>query len=198
MRGEHQNHFYPDFVVCLDHFPGDEPLPRLIETMHDTKDVARWVNADGSVGDAVELDDLTAMQQWLRSTRPRGDWGGRHDLRAAPQSGCARRLRSSSRSDFHAITARNPRSQHQQMAPQPTSASGRRTRARSTRPPAPAAARSRTRAPVPYAAAAAWAASAAWRRRAAGGYRPRRAFIAQRCAGTASVPCCRTHRRLEH
>lgn len=96
MRGEHQNYFYPDFVVCLDHFPGDEPLLRLIETKHDTKDAARkarhvplfygrvlfltkdqdvvrWVNADGSVGEAVELDDLSAMQQWLRSTRPRGE-----------------------------------------------------------------------------------------------------------------------------
>jgi len=94
MRGEHQNYFYPDFVVCLDHFPGDEPLLRLIETKHDTKDAARkarhvprfygqvlfltkdqdvvrWVNEDGSVGDAVDLDDLSSMQNWLRSTRPR-------------------------------------------------------------------------------------------------------------------------------
>lgn len=94
MRGEHQNYFYPDFVVCLDHFPGDAPLLRLIETKHDTKDAARkarhvprfygqvlfltkdqdvvrWVNEDGSVGDAVDLDDLSSMQNWLRSTRPR-------------------------------------------------------------------------------------------------------------------------------
>lgn len=94
MRGEHQNYFYPDFVVCLSHFPGDEPLLRLIETKHDTKDAARkarhvprfygqvlfltkdqdvvrWVNEDGSVGDAVDLDDLSSMQNWLRSTRPR-------------------------------------------------------------------------------------------------------------------------------
>ena len=26
VRGEHKNYFYPDFVVCLEHFPGDEPL----------------------------------------------------------------------------------------------------------------------------------------------------------------------------
>lgn len=96
MRGEHQNYFYPDFVVCLDHFPGDEPLLRLIETKHDTKDAARkarhvprfygqvlfltkdqdvlrWVNEDGSVGKAVELDGLSSMQDWLRATRPRID-----------------------------------------------------------------------------------------------------------------------------
>ncbi len=94
MRGEHQNYFYPDFVVCLDHFPGDEPLLRLVETKHDTKDAARksrhvpqyygqvlfltkdqdtvrWVKEDGSVGEAVDLDDLTSMREWLRSTRPR-------------------------------------------------------------------------------------------------------------------------------
>lgn len=96
MRGEHQNYFYPDFVVCLDHFPGDEPLLRLIETKHDTKDAARkarhvpryygqvlfltkdqdvvrWVNEDGSVGKTVDLDDLSLMQDWLRATRPRID-----------------------------------------------------------------------------------------------------------------------------
>lgn len=96
MRGEHQNYFYPDFVVCLDHFPGDEPLLRLIETKHDTKDAARkarhvprfygqvlfltkdqdvvrWVNEDGSVGKAVDLDGLISMQDWLRGTRPRID-----------------------------------------------------------------------------------------------------------------------------
>lgn len=39
MRGEHQNYFYPDFVACLVHFPGDEPSLRLIETKHDT---FRW------------------------------------------------------------------------------------------------------------------------------------------------------------
>lgn len=96
MRGEHQNYFYPDFVVCLEHFPGDEPLLRLIETKHDTKDAARkarhvpqyygqvlfltkdqdvvrWVNEDGSVGKAVALDDLSSMQDRLRGTRPRID-----------------------------------------------------------------------------------------------------------------------------
>lgn len=94
MRGEHQNYFYPDFVVCMDHFPGDEPLLRLVETKHDTKDAARksrhvpryygqvlfltrdqdivrWVKEDGSMGEAVDLDNLSSMREWLRSTRPR-------------------------------------------------------------------------------------------------------------------------------
>ncbi|PRP72455.1 hypothetical protein BUE93_00010 [Chromobacterium amazonense] len=93
VRGEHKNHFYPDFVICLEHYPGDEPLLRLIETKHDSKDAARkakhiptfygkvlfltqdqeqmkWVNDNGSLGDVVDLDDLSKLQDWLRKTRP--------------------------------------------------------------------------------------------------------------------------------
>lgn len=94
MRGEHQNYFYPDFVVCLDYFPGDEPLLRLVETKYDTKGAARKSRhvpgyygqvlffQEGSehcpLGErgwlrlqAVDLDGLTSTREWLRSTRPR-------------------------------------------------------------------------------------------------------------------------------
>lgn len=93
VRGEHKNNFYPDFVVCLEHYPGDQPLLRLVETKHDVKDAAnkakhvpnyygkvlfltrdqtqlRWVNEDGSMGSVVDLDDLSALREWMRSTRP--------------------------------------------------------------------------------------------------------------------------------
>ena len=94
VRGEHKNHFYPDFVICLEHYPGDEPLIRLIETKQDVKDAARkakhtptfygkvlfltqdggtmkWVNDDGTLGDVVDLEhNMPAVQNWLRQTRP--------------------------------------------------------------------------------------------------------------------------------
>lgn len=93
VRGEHQNYFYPDFIVCLEHFPGDEPLARLVETKESTKDAARksrhasrlygkvlfltkdnrnlrLVNDDGSLGEVVDLDDLQGMREWLRKTVP--------------------------------------------------------------------------------------------------------------------------------
>jgi superfamily II DNA or RNA helicase len=93
VRGEHRNFFYPDFIVCLEHFPGDEPLLRLIETKENVKDAARkakhiphfygkvlfltkdqkrlkWVKEDGSLGDDVDLDDLGEIREWLRRTRP--------------------------------------------------------------------------------------------------------------------------------
>lgn len=93
VRGEHRNHFYPDFVVCLEHFHGDQPLIRLIETKENVKDAARkakhvpnyygkvlfltkdqkrlrWVKEDGSLGNEVELDDLTEVKEWMRSTMP--------------------------------------------------------------------------------------------------------------------------------
>lgn len=94
VRGEHKNYFYPDFLVCLEHFPGDTPLQRLLETKESVKDAARkarhasrfygpvlfitkdqskWrsVNEDGSLGVIIDMDDLTAMQEWLRATVPR-------------------------------------------------------------------------------------------------------------------------------
>lgn len=93
VRGEHQNYFYPDFIVCLEHFPGDEPLTRLVETKESTKDAARksrhasrlygrvlfitkdnrnlrLVNEDGSLGESIDLDDLEGMREWLRKTVP--------------------------------------------------------------------------------------------------------------------------------
>lgn len=93
VRAEHKNYFYPDFVVCLEHFPGDEPVERLIETKENVKDAARKskhtpshygkvlfltkdqrrlriVNSDGSLGDTVELDDLLNMREWMRASRP--------------------------------------------------------------------------------------------------------------------------------
>ncbi|MFN7571521.1 MAG: DEAD/DEAH box helicase [Betaproteobacteria bacterium] len=93
VRGEHRNYFYPDFVVCLEHYPGDEPLSRLVETKESTKDAARKgkrvspvygkvlfltrdgsqlrvVNDDGSLDGEVDLDDLAALREWLRQTRP--------------------------------------------------------------------------------------------------------------------------------
>lgn len=95
VRGEHRNYFYPDFVVCLDHYPGDEPLIRLVETKESTKDAARkarhastlygrvlfltkdmsrlrWIEDDGTLGAVVDLDNLSAMREWLLSNRPEG------------------------------------------------------------------------------------------------------------------------------
>lgn len=95
VRGEHQNYFYPDFVVCLSHLPGDTPIMRLIETKENTKDAARKakrvpksygrvlfltkdqnrlrvVNDDGSLGEAVDSDDLQPVQEWLRASKPAG------------------------------------------------------------------------------------------------------------------------------
>lgn len=93
VRGEHQNYFYPDFVVCLSHLPGDEPITRLIETKENVKDASRKaqrvpksygkvlfltkdqsrlrvVNGDGSLGVIVNWDDLTPMREWLRESKP--------------------------------------------------------------------------------------------------------------------------------
>jgi type III restriction enzyme len=93
VRAEHKNYFYPDFIVCLEHFPGDEPLPRLIETKENVKDASRKskhvparygrvlfltkdqkrlriVESDGSLGETVDLDDLANLQEWMRATRP--------------------------------------------------------------------------------------------------------------------------------
>ena len=93
VRGEHQNYFYPDFVVCLSHVPGDTPTARLIETKENVKDAARKarrvprsfgkvlfltkeenrlrvINDDGSLGLTVDFDDLSPVREWLRNTRP--------------------------------------------------------------------------------------------------------------------------------
>lgn len=93
VRAEHDNYFYPDFVVCVRHNPADEPMPRLLETKDDTKDAARksrhspegygkvlfltpdgnrmrWVNDDGSLGSVLDFDDMDSVLSKLASTRP--------------------------------------------------------------------------------------------------------------------------------
>jgi len=93
VRGDSRHYFWPDFVVCLKHLPGDEPLPRLVETKHDTKDAShkagrtplhygkvlfltrdkgllRIVNDDGSLGIALDQDDLKGLLEWMRNSVP--------------------------------------------------------------------------------------------------------------------------------
>ncbi len=94
VRAEHDNYFYPDFVVCVHHSPGEAPLQRLLETKDDTKDAARkarhfpasygkvlfltpdgdqrmrWVNDDGSLGEVLDFEDLQAALGHLVATRP--------------------------------------------------------------------------------------------------------------------------------
>lgn len=93
VRAEHENYFYPDFVVCVRHSPGEAPMQRLLETKDDTKDAARkakhspasygkvlfltpdgdrmrWVNDDGSLGDVLDFEDLQAALGKLVATRP--------------------------------------------------------------------------------------------------------------------------------
>lgn len=93
MRSDSRNLFYPDFVVCLHHEVGDEPLVRLVETKHDVKDASRKaqhhansygrvlfltkdasrfkiVEADGSLGDVVDFDDLARLREWMRDSMP--------------------------------------------------------------------------------------------------------------------------------
>ena len=54
---------------CL---PGDAPLMHLIDAKHDTKDATRFkvVNVGISVGDVVDIDDLSRLKQWIRHTPP--------------------------------------------------------------------------------------------------------------------------------
>lgn len=89
VRGEHRNFFYPDFVVCLSHVDGSDPLPRLIETKHDLKDARRKskhvpehygkvlfltkdgerffiVTDDGGMGDPLDLGDLESLRETLQ------------------------------------------------------------------------------------------------------------------------------------
>ena len=93
VRGEHQNYFYPDFVVCLSHLTNDDPVIRLIETKESTKDASRKarripkyygkvlfltkdqsrlrvVNDDGSLGATVDWDELMPVKEWLRASKP--------------------------------------------------------------------------------------------------------------------------------
>lgn len=93
VRAEHEHYFYPDFVVCVEHEPGEAPLQRLLETKESTKDAARkaqrfpavygkvlfltpdgnrlrWVNDDGSLGDVVKLSEMASVYQHLQTTKP--------------------------------------------------------------------------------------------------------------------------------
>lgn len=93
VRGEHKNYFYPDFIVCLEHFPGDKPLMRLVETKESIKDAVRkskrsspvygpvlfmtkdmskwkWITKEGALGSEIDLDDLVALQEWMRASVP--------------------------------------------------------------------------------------------------------------------------------
>jgi len=93
VRGEHRNFFYPDFVVCLSHVDGSEPLQRLVETKHDLKDASRKakhvpsaygkvlfltqdggryciVTDSGAVGDPLDMDDLETLREALQRTAP--------------------------------------------------------------------------------------------------------------------------------
>lgn len=93
VRSEHQHYFHPDFVVCLSHIAGDEPMTRLIETKENVKDAARKarrvpkgygkvlfltkdldrlrvVNDNGSLGMALDWSDLTPVREWLRESKP--------------------------------------------------------------------------------------------------------------------------------
>jgi len=98
-RGEHKHYFHPDFIVFLEHYRGDNPLLRLIETKESTKDAANkskrfnsfygkvlfltenkrelfCVNEDGSLGAKVDPDNLDALREWLRASRPDSQsWG---------------------------------------------------------------------------------------------------------------------------
>jgi len=93
VRAEHDNYFYPDFVVCVQHNPTDEAIPRLMETKQDTKDASRksrhspanygkvifltpdgnrmhLINDDGSIGALVDFDDMQNLLAVLEATRP--------------------------------------------------------------------------------------------------------------------------------
>lgn len=93
VRGEHQNYFYPDFVVCLEHVVGQAPKQRLVETKHDVKDARRKarhvpdyygkvlfltrdngklfvVTDDGGLGSPIDLGDLETLRSELQKTAP--------------------------------------------------------------------------------------------------------------------------------
>jgi type III restriction enzyme len=93
VRAEHEHYFYPDFVVCVTHQPGEAPMQRLLETKESTKDAARksqhfpasygkvlfltpdgnrlrWVNDDGSLGEVVKLTELHSIHAKLNASQP--------------------------------------------------------------------------------------------------------------------------------
>lgn len=93
VRAEHEHYFYPDFVVCVSHAPGEPPMQRLLETKESTKDAARksqhfpasygkvlfltpdgnrlrWVNDDGSLGGIIKLTELQEIRDKLNASKP--------------------------------------------------------------------------------------------------------------------------------
>jgi hypothetical protein len=93
VRGDHQNYFHPDFLVCLSHYQDDEPTPRLIETKENVKDAVRKarripriygevlfltkdqnqlrvINKDGGLGMVVNWDDLAPIRDWFLKSKP--------------------------------------------------------------------------------------------------------------------------------
>lgn len=93
VRGENQNYFYPDFVVCIYHVDGAEPVPRLIETKHDLKDARRkakhtpkeygkvvfitkdadqhyLLNEDGSLGEPLDFGNMEKLREAMQRTVP--------------------------------------------------------------------------------------------------------------------------------
>lgn len=93
VRGEHRNYFYPDFVVCLSHVDGSDPIPRLIETKHDLKDARRKskhvpehygkvlfltkdggrffiVTDEGGIGAPLDFGDLESLRETLQRSAP--------------------------------------------------------------------------------------------------------------------------------
>ncbi|MEN2673137.1 DEAD/DEAH box helicase [Herbaspirillum huttiense] len=92
VRAEHDHYFYPDFVVCISHSPGEAPMQRLLETKESTKDASRksqhfptaygkvlfltpdgnrlrWVNENGSLGEVLKLSELQAIQIKLKASQ---------------------------------------------------------------------------------------------------------------------------------
>ena len=93
VRADSKNLFYPDFIVCMTHMPGDAPLMRLVDPKFDTKDASRKakhqssyygkvlfltedakqfkiVKDDGSLGEVVDFDDLASLKSWMRNSQP--------------------------------------------------------------------------------------------------------------------------------
>jgi superfamily II DNA or RNA helicase len=92
VRAEHEHYFYPDFVICVSHTPGEAPMQRLLETKDNTKDAARkaqhfpifygkvlfltpdgdrlrWVKDDGSLGEVVKFSEPQSIVEKLRASR---------------------------------------------------------------------------------------------------------------------------------
>ncbi|MFZ1640323.1 MAG: DEAD/DEAH box helicase family protein [Candidatus Contendobacter sp.] len=90
VRADSTGYFYPDFVVCVEYYPGAEPRQRLIETKESLKDAykkarhipghygkvifltqyddrLRVIHEDGSLGEFID-PELTRLREKLRQT----------------------------------------------------------------------------------------------------------------------------------